>query len=77
MTSRTIKRHLRHGQVVVLKDEPWLCFASDLFGGLLVMAWRRHEDAVPARQATLSDKRRAMLFDVSILKRKRRTTNKQ
>jgi hypothetical protein len=63
--------------MVVLPDEPWLCFTRDLFGGLVVMAWRRHEDAVPARQATLSDKRRAVLFDVSMLKRKRRTTNKQ
>lgn len=70
-------RCLRHGQMVVLKDEPWLCFVRDLFGGLLVMAWQRHEDAVPARQATLRDKRRAVLFDVSMLKRKRRTTNKQ
>lgn len=70
-------RCLQHGQMVVLPDEPWLCFARDLFGGLLVMAWRRHEDAVPARQATLRDKRRAVLFDVSMMKRKRRTTNKQ
>lgn len=70
-------RCLRHGQMVVLKDEPWLCFARDLFGGLVVMAWRRQEDAMPARQATLRDKRRAVLFDVSMLKRKSRTTNKQ
>jgi len=77
MTGRQIRRHLRHGQVVVLPDEPWLCFTRDLFGGLLVMAWRRQEEPTPTRLATLSDKRRAVLFDVSMLKRKRRTTNKQ
>ena len=70
-------RCLRHGQMVVLPDEPWLCFSRDLFGGLLVMAWRRREDALPARQATLRDKRRAVLFDVSILKRKRRTKSSE
>jgi len=70
-------RCLRHGQMVVLPDEPWLCFASDLFGGLLVMAWRRQKEPTPTRLATLRDKRRAVLFDVSMLKRKRRTTNKQ
>lgn len=70
-------RHLRHGQMVVLPDEPWLCFTRDLFGGLVVMAWRRQKEPMPTRLATLSDKRRAVLFDVSMLKRKRRTTNKQ
>jgi len=70
-------RFLRHGQVVVLPDEPWLCFTRDLFGGLVVMAWRRQKEPMPTRLATLRDKRRAVLFDVSMLKRKRRTTNKQ
>lgn len=70
-------RCLRHGQMVVLPDEPWLCFTRDLFGGLVVMAWRRQKEPMPTRLATLSDKRRAVLFDVSMIKRKRRTTNKQ
>jgi hypothetical protein len=63
--------------MVVLPDEPWLCFTRDLFGGLVVMAWRRQKEPMPTRLATLSDKRRAVLFDVSMIKRKRRTTNKQ
>lgn len=70
-------RCLRHGQMVVLPDEPWLCFTRDLFGGLVVMAWRRQKEPMPTRLATLRDKRRAVLFDVSMIKRKRRTTNKQ
>lgn len=73
MTARQIRRCLRSGQLVVVQGEPWLCFAPDLFGGLVVIAWRRHEDTGPARLASISDKRRAVMFDASMLKRKRRT----
>lgn len=74
MTTRIILRHLRHGRQVVLTGDPWLCFCIDLFGTLTIVTMRR--EPVPPRLATLSDKRRATLFDPAMIpnKRKRKTS---
>lgn len=76
MTKKAIDRALDGGQAVVLRHDPMSRLCRDLFGNLVVVSLR-HDEAEPIRLATLSDKRRAVLFDVSMLKRKRRTTNKQ
>lgn len=69
MTTRAIKRAIRCGQIIVLRDEPCHTICPDLFGVLVVMT--RCRDLFPTRLATLADKRRAVVFDVSMLPKRR------
>lgn len=70
MTSRAIRRAIRQGSVIVLSDNPWHCICPDLFGVLIIIS-RRKED-FDSRTATLSDKRKAVVFTPSMLPPKRR-----
>lgn len=65
MTSRAIRRAIRQGHVIVLSDNPWHTICPDLFGVLVVESRRR--EPIPTRLATLTDKRKAVVFDVSML----------
>ena len=59
MTTKEIMRAVSSGRLVLLGDDPTSCIQTDLFGNLVVVS--RSGDDVPVKQATLSDKRRAII----------------
>jgi len=69
MTTKEIRRAIRQGHVIVLSDNPWHTICPDLFGVLVVESRRR--ELLPTRLATLTDKRKAVVFDVSMIQKRR------
>lgn len=60
MTTKEIKRAIRSGHVVVLRDDATTHICEDFFAGLVVVSLKA---GVPTRLATLSDKRKAMIIE--------------
>ena len=58
MTTKEIKRAIRSGHVVVLRDDATSHICEDFFAGLVVVNIKAD---VPTRLATLSDKKRAII----------------
>lgn len=58
MTTKAIHEALLLGYVVELKGDKMKCICRDLFGELVVVSLNADE---PVRQATLADKRQAII----------------
>ncbi len=62
MTDREIRRAVGSGRLVTVGGDPQSCIMPDLFGDLVVVS--RCGDDMPVRQATLSDKRNAVVVEL-------------
>lgn len=62
MTTKEINRAISQGHTVVLRDDACHAICRDFFGNLVVVS--RTQTDEPVRQATLSDKRRAIVFEI-------------
>ena len=61
MTKKEIKQAIDSGHVVVVGDDTKSRIVKDFFGNLVVESVRMEPE--PTRLATLSDKRRARIYD--------------
>ena len=62
MTTNEIKQAIDSGRVVVVGDDTKSRICKDIFGDLVVESV--HKEPEPTRLATLSDKRRARIYDI-------------